>query len=200
MRAITIPASIVSILWPPVRSRGLLCFALGSIGILGSGCSSGPAGLAATEAGLKVRPATILVTPDQALKHGLWTEGKGADPVVAPKPLPDSSAVLTPAGVKVYSLGRYEDPADPDLLHEAHLVYRRETAARWNLQPGPAGQVLIGNRVAPADPKAGPLQVQELQGIIQQLRREQAENRAALEKLRKLLEQAAAPTSGGSGK
>jgi len=142
----------------------------------------------------------ILVTPDQALKHGLLANGSGVDPTAVPKPLPDSSAVQTPAGIKVFSLGRYEDPADPDLLHEAHLVYRRETAARWNLQPGPAGQVLIGNRVVPADPKAGPLQVQELQGIIQQLRREQAENRAALEKLRKLLEQASTPDLGGAGK
>jgi hypothetical protein len=142
----------------------------------------------------------ILVTPDQALKHGLAVETGRSEAASPSKALPDSSAVLSPTGVKVYSLGRYEDPADPDLLHEAHLVYRRETASRWNLQPGPTGQVLIGNRITPADPKAGPLQVQELQAIIQQLQREQAENRAALERLRKLLEQLPGSSAGAAGK
>jgi len=165
------------------------CLCLLAISFLLPACATREPRLGGTQPGLQVRPGMILVTPDQANKHGLALEGAKAESVTPAKPLPDSSAVLTPAGVKVYSLGRYSDPSDPDLLHEAHLVYRRESAARWNLQPGPAGQVLIGNRIAPADPKAAPLQSQEVQGMIQQLLREQAENRAALERLRKLLEQ-----------
>jgi len=154
-----------------------------------SACATREPRLGGSQPGLQVRPGMILVTPDQAMKHGLALGDAKTEVATPPKPLPDSSAVLTPAGVKVYSLGRYADPSDPDLLHEAHLVYRRESAARWNLQPGPAGQVLIGNRIAPADPKAAPVQSQEVQGLLQQLQREQAENRAALERIRRLLEQ-----------
>lgn len=168
--------------------------------VLLSACSTREPRLGGGEVGFQVRPSMILVTPDQALKHGLALESGHVESPSPTKPLPDSSAVLTPAGVKVYSLGRYEDPADPDLLHEAHLVYRRETAPRWNLQPGPAGQVLIGTRIAPVDPKAGPLQNQELQGVILQLQREQAENRVALEKLRRLLEQLPSVAPAPAGK
>jgi hypothetical protein len=37
--------------------------------------------------------------------------------------------------LKAYPLGRYIDPNDPDVMHEAHTIYRLETTAKWNLHP-----------------------------------------------------------------
>ena len=71
-----------------------------------------------------------------------------------PRPVP---ATLLPAdqlesvrygeNLKAYSFGRYIDPNDGLVMHEAHQVYRVETTAKWNLHPGapvtlPAGPVI----------------------------------------------------------
>ena len=37
--------------------------------------------------------------------------------------------------LKMYSFGRYLDPNDGLVMHEAHTVYRVETTAKWNLHP-----------------------------------------------------------------
>jgi len=39
--------------------------------------------------------------------------------------------------VRAYYVGRYVDPNHPETMNEEHPVYRVETAARWNLHPGP---------------------------------------------------------------
>ena len=43
-----------------------------------------------------------------------------------------------PAAYKSYTVGRRPDPANPGFMHEAHILYVRETPDRWNLQPAPA--------------------------------------------------------------
>lgn len=55
--------------------------------------------------------------------------------------------VWLPDEVAPYAVGRYVDPRDPNVLHEAHTLYRREQASRPNLAP-PAALVL--------PPSAGP--------------------------------------------
>jgi hypothetical protein len=37
--------------------------------------------------------------------------------------------------LKGYPVGRYIDPNDDLMMHEAHTVYRVETTAKWNLHP-----------------------------------------------------------------
>ena len=55
---------------------------------------------------------------------------------------PDQRAnVWLPDQVAPYTVGRYVDPRDPNLLHEAHPIYRREQTSRPNFTP-PAGLVL----------------------------------------------------------
>jgi hypothetical protein len=49
--------------------------------------------------------------------------------------------------VKAYFVGRYIDPNDPLVMHEAHTIYRVETTSRWNLHPNaplnvPSGPVV----------------------------------------------------------
>lgn len=44
-------------------------------------------------------------------------------------------AVWLPDQVAPYSVGRYVDPRDPNVLHESHTIYRREQTSRPNLAP-----------------------------------------------------------------
>lgn len=58
--------------------------------------------------------------------------------------------------LKAYPVGRYVDPQDPDVMHEAHVVYRREAGANWNLNPNAPTVVPLGPVLAVADPAKTP--------------------------------------------
>ncbi|MDE3100483.1 MAG: hypothetical protein KGJ88_13525 [Verrucomicrobiota bacterium] len=54
-------------------------------------------------------------------------------------PTDDIESVRYGENLKAYSIGRYIDPNDSLVMHEAHTIYRVETTAKWNLHPnGPA--------------------------------------------------------------
>jgi hypothetical protein len=57
--------------------------------------------------------------------------------VSAPSPTAtaDLESVRYGENLKAYSFGRYIDPNDGWVMHEAHTVYRVETTAKWNLHP-----------------------------------------------------------------
>jgi len=78
---------------------------------------------------------------------------------VSPGPLPqkhdasDPASVRTPEKLKAYPVGRYEDPNDPDLMHEGHTVYRAETSPDWNTDPNAPTSLPMGpGEMATADP------------------------------------------------
>ena len=52
--------------------------------------------------------------------------------------------------IKAYSLGRYVDPNNPGIMHEAHTIYQVETTAKWNLHPN-----------APVSMPLGPVRVRD---------------------------------------
>jgi len=58
--------------------------------------------------------------------------------------------------LKSYPTGRYVDPSDPNVMHEAHVVYRKETGAAWNLNPNAPTVVPLGPTLAVADPAKQP--------------------------------------------
>jgi hypothetical protein len=58
--------------------------------------------------------------------------------------------------LKSYPVGRYVDPKDPDVMHEAHVVYRKEAGAAWNLNPNAPTVVPLGPVLAVADPAKQP--------------------------------------------
>src|SRR5258708_12362550 len=71
----------------------------------------------------------------------------------SPKPVSQPATVLPPPPsferrqsvwlgdqIATYSVGRYVDPRDPNVVHEAHTLYRRERPSRPNLTP-PSGLV-----------------------------------------------------------
>lgn len=58
--------------------------------------------------------------------------------------------------LKSYPVGRYVDPGDPNVMHEAHVVYRKEAGASWNLNPNAPTVVPLGPVLAVADPARTP--------------------------------------------
>jgi hypothetical protein len=78
---------------------------------------------------------------------------------VGPGPLPQKHDVSNPASirkpeqVKAYPVGRYEDPNDPDVMHEGHTIYRAETSPDWNTDPNEPTSLPLGpGEMAVADP------------------------------------------------
>jgi hypothetical protein len=53
--------------------------------------------------------------------------------------------------LKAYPVNRYVDPNDPNVMHEGHVVYRREVAGGWNLNPNAPTVVPLGPTLAVAD-------------------------------------------------
>jgi hypothetical protein len=65
----------------------------------------------------------------------------------------DTASVRTPEQLKAYPVGRYEDPNDPDVMHEGHTVYRAETSPDWNTDPNAPTSLPLGpGEMATADP------------------------------------------------
>ena len=58
--------------------------------------------------------------------------------------------------LKSYPIGRYVDPNDPNVMHEAHVVYRKEAGTSWNLNPNAPTVVPLGPVLAVADPAKTP--------------------------------------------
>lgn len=46
------------------------------------------------------------------------------------------NAVRSAEVIKAYPLGRYIDPSNRRVMHEAHTIYRLESDARWDLRAG----------------------------------------------------------------
>jgi hypothetical protein len=53
--------------------------------------------------------------------------------------------------VKAYPVGRYVDPNNDLIMHEAHMIYRVETTAKWNLHPNASADTSLGPPVALID-------------------------------------------------
>jgi hypothetical protein len=54
--------------------------------------------------------------------------------------------------IKAYPIGRYVEPNNRLVMHEAHTVYRVETTAKWNLHPNAPVPVPTGPIVQIIDP------------------------------------------------
>jgi hypothetical protein len=84
-----------------------------------------------------------------------------AQPVVAPVSGTDLDQhnlekVRLGETLKSYPVGRFVDANDPNVMHEAHVVYRKEAGAGWNLNPNAPTVVPLGPVLALADPARTP--------------------------------------------
>lgn len=86
--------------------------------------------------------------------------------------------------IKAYWIGRYVDPNDPLVMHEAHTIYRVETTARWNLHPNAPPDVPSGPVVGIVDRawKPSPLTPE----IAAEVSRQKAATQAVLEEGRRM--------------
>ena len=78
--------------------------------------------------------------------------------------------VRTGETLKAYPIGRFVDPNDPNVMHESHVVYRKESGANWNLSPNAPTVVPLGPVLAVADPslQANPLPAELEQKVAEQ--------------------------------
>jgi hypothetical protein len=81
------------------------------------------------------------------------TVNVAAGPLPQKHDKPDPASVRTPEQLKAYPLGRYQDPDDPDVMHEGHTIYRAETSPDWNTDPNEPTSLPLGpGEMASADP------------------------------------------------
>ena len=78
--------------------------------------------------------------------------------------------VRTGETLKAYPIGRFVDPNDPNVMHESHVVYRKETGTSWNLAPNAPTAVPLGPVLAVSDPslQANPLPAELEQKVGEQ--------------------------------
>jgi len=115
-----------------------------------------------------MRTKLLLLVPALALAgcQALMTKQTAtAPPPIESAPAPvagtdldqnNSEKVRMSESLKAYPVGRLVDPNDPNLMHEAHTVYRREAGANWNLNPNAPTVVPLGPVLAVADPARTP--------------------------------------------
>jgi hypothetical protein len=159
-------------------------YLLAAAGLLAGCANSSPS---ARLGGPYVKPGLIMVTPDQAAKYDLTGRPAEATPPAGAPPL-DTSAVLVAPSVRVYTFGRFQDAADPDLLHETHVAYRRETAPRWQMQAPADQQILVGPRITDSRQDFAPIKDREVETYLAEQHSRQQEDRQAIELLFKGLD------------
>ena len=160
-----------------------------------AGCENAPSG---GRAGPYVKPGLVMVPADQAHFYGMAPtpeaprSGQGAPKEFAST---DVRSVQTESQVTAIQFNRYADPANPnELMHEAHIVYRREGPARWRLQPASVEQqILIGPSLTDGRGEIKPLASQELDSYLREqranLQKQQQVMGQVTEGLRQLAEQ-----------
>ena len=93
--------------------------------------------------------------------------------VIPPPQIPvgNEANVWLPDEIKAYPINRYVDPSNPNILHERHVIYRREQAADWRLQANADRQILVGNTMGDGEQDLKPaLLDQELARELQRQR------------------------------
>jgi hypothetical protein len=80
--------------------------------------------------------------------------------------------------LKAYPVGRYVEPNNSLVMHEAHTVYRVETTAKWNLHPHRPASMPGGPAVGLIDParKDGPTTAE----VVAEVNRQKAATQAVL--------------------
>ena len=155
------------------------------VGVLWSGCAN-PASPAARQVSY-VKPGLIILTVDQAAHRGIRIPEQAPPAAGGHSPL-DASAVEAAPQIKAYTLNRSLDPADRSVMHEEHIVYRRETPASWKLDAPAERKLLIGPRITDGRQDLRPLLDKEIITYLSDQRRAQQATEQALAALFKAVE------------
>lgn len=65
-------------------------------------------------------------------------------PILESIPVRNEANVRFPEKIKAYAVNRYKDPNDPRIMHERHVIYRKEESADWRMASNADQQILIG--------------------------------------------------------
>lgn len=165
-----------------MNSTAKIPFALALTAVVAACTSSAPP---PWTRGPYVKPGLIMLTADQAERRGIavGTAAPASPPMPADVNSLDASAVTVPAGIKVYALNRAADPADPELMHEQHVVYRRESPAKWRLDAPADQKIMIGPRVTDGRQDIQPLLTKELTAYLSDQRQATEANQKAISAL-----------------
>lgn len=88
-------------------------------------------------------------------------------------PLQSEANVEIPSTIKAYPVARYVDPSNPRIMHERHVIYRREQDSDWRLASNARQQILVGNLLGDSrqERRPGPY-VQELPNLLRKNQQE----------------------------
>jgi hypothetical protein len=88
-------------------------------------------------------------------------------------PLQSEANVAIPGTIKAYPVARYVDPSNPRIMHERHVIYRREQDESWRLASNARQQILIGNLMSDSrqERRPGPY-AQELPNLLRKNQQE----------------------------
>jgi hypothetical protein len=114
-------------------------------------------------------------------------------------PVRSTDAVLGPQMVEAYPISRYQDPQNPDLMHERHIVYRRINRG-WRLKSNPGEEIQLGATVGPRNAGYQPRPSRgEVNSAVVSQRYQLAQNEETLAQVRQQLAelQQVAPTVNG---
>jgi hypothetical protein len=97
-------------------------------------------------------------------------------------PLQSEANVEVPGTIKAYPVARYIDPSNPRIMHERHVIYRREEDEHWRLAANARRQILIGNTLSDSrqERRAAPY-AQELPYLLRKSQRQARDLNRALE-------------------
>lgn len=162
-----------------MKSRILLLMPV-IIGLVAGGCMSSSESAIVREP--HVKPSLVLLTADQAARRGIKIEPAGPAEAAMPKEISalDSSSVIAPPNVKVYTVNRAVDPADPELMHEEHVAYRRESSPMWKIDAPAEQKILVGPRITDGRQDLQPVLNKELAAYLADQRRVTAANQKAI--------------------
>lgn len=148
-----------------------------------SGCMSRPepkvGGGEAEAKQPKVKQELTVIPADQM--HYYKPQEAPPPPPPPPKTGMTTGDVLTPEEVHAYPIARYRDPSNPNIMHERHVVYRRDKA-RWKLDAQPEEQLIVGPTTNQA-PNSQPMQNQEVDSFLLEQKRINESNRRMMEAL-----------------
>jgi hypothetical protein len=69
-------------------------------------------------------------------------------------PMESTANVSSAAEIKAYPVGRYVDAANPSIMHERHVIYRRERDESWRRESSQGHGILLGPTVGLPNPVA----------------------------------------------
>lgn len=164
---------------------------LGGLILIWAGCASSTPPYQQAN-GPYVKPGLIMVPADQAHLYGIGgkQDGQADTPPPANLSAVDSRGVVQDTPPTAIQFNRYTDPANKNMMHEGHIVYRKDPAS-WRLRAAPPQQVLVGPQISDSRGEMQPIASQELESYLREQRVALVQNQQLMAGVGKMITQIA---------